>query len=114
MTFKSPVWYPIAVVLSVGNVVAAGFAAAVAEPWHAATHTSLAVAFGLWAQRLRQGRAGSEHQTDIQAELQAGLEALEIEVGKLRQELSETQERMDFAERVLAQRSEPRRVGPDR
>lgn len=32
------------------------------------------------------------------------LEALEHEVGSLRYELGETQERLDFAERLLAQR----------
>jgi len=47
-------------------------------------------------------------------ELAAGLEALEIEVGQLRQELSEAQERLDFAERMLAQEPEPRRVNPER
>jgi hypothetical protein len=30
------------------------------------------------------------------------LEALEVDVSRLRQELSETQERLDFAERLLA------------
>lgn len=40
------------------------------------------------------------------------LEALEGEVGRLRQELSETQERLDFAERVLAQGREAGRLGP--
>jgi len=108
MTFKPAIWYPIAVVLSVINLVGVGFAA---EPWHAATHAALAVAFGLWAQRLRQGpgRRGPGG-----SELQAGLEALEAEVSELRQELSETQERLDFAERLLAQGAEARRVGPQR
>jgi hypothetical protein len=32
----------------------------------------------------------------------------------LRQELSETQERLDFAERMLAQRPDARSVGPQR
>ncbi len=108
MTFKPAIWYPITVVLSVINLVGVGFATG---PWHAGTHAALAVAFGLWAQRLRQGpgrqgRGGSE--------LQAGLEALEAEVSELRQELSETQERLDFAERLLAQGAEARRVGPQR
>lgn len=35
-------------------------------------------------------------------ELTARCDALEQEVGALRQELSETQERLDFAERLLA------------
>lgn len=106
MTFKPAIWYPIAVLLSVINVVAVGFAAAEAEPWHAATHAGLALGFGLWAYRLRRGPGGSEPQ--------ARLEALEADVGRLRQELSETQERLDFAERLLAQGAEARRVGPQR
>jgi hypothetical protein len=105
MTFKPAVWYPVAVVLSIINVVAVGFAAGSAEPWHAAVHAGLALGFGLWAQRLRQRLGGSE--------LPARLEALEFEVSQLRQELGETQERMDFAERLLAQAPETRRVGPE-
>ena len=42
------------------------------------------------------------------------LEVLEGEVSTMRRELNETQERLDFAERLLAQGSESRRVGPDR
>jgi len=106
MTFKPAIWRPIAVVLSVINVAAAGFAARSAEPWHAAIHAALALAFGLWAQRLGQGPGGSERQ--------ARLEVLETEVSNLRQELSEAQERLDFAERLLAQGTESRRVGPER
>jgi hypothetical protein len=108
MTFKSRIWYPIAGVLSLINLVAVGFAAQSAEPWHAATHGALALAFGLWAQRLRRRPGGSE----LPAELPARFEALEAEVYTLRQELSEAQERLDFAERVLAQGPEARRVGP--
>ena len=109
MTFKPRIWFPIAVVLAVLNVVAVGFAAGDAEPVHAGTHAALALAFGLWAQRLRQRPGGSELPAGLEA-----LEALEAEVSKLRQELSETQERLDFAERVLAQGPEARRVGPQR
>jgi hypothetical protein len=105
MTFKPALWQPIAVVLSALNLVAVGFAVGSAEPWHAGVHASLALAFGLWAQRLRLGPGGSE--------LQPRLEALEFEVSNLRRELSETQERLDFAERVLAQWPEPPRVGPE-
>jgi hypothetical protein len=106
MTFKPAIWYPIAIVLSVINLVGVGFAAGTSEPWHASIHAALALAFGLWAQRLRQSPGGSD--------LQARLEALEAEVSNLRQELSETQERLDFAERMLAQGPEARRVGPQR
>ena len=106
MTFKPAMWYPIAVGLSVLNAIGVWFAALPAEPWHAATHAVLAVAFGVWAQRLRQ--------RPRRGEFQAELEALEIEMSTLRQELSEMQERLDFAERMLAQEPEPRRVDPRR
>jgi hypothetical protein len=106
MTFKPAIWQPIAVVLSIVNLAAAWFAAGQAEPWHATTHGALAVAFGLWAQHLRQGPGGRE--------LEARLSALDAEVSNLRRELSETQERLDFAERILAQVREPGRVGPER
>jgi hypothetical protein len=112
MTFKSAIWYPIAIVLSAVNLVAVGFAAGESEPWHAAGHAALGLAFGLWAQRLRQRRGGSELQAPL--EVLDALEALEGDVSKLRQELSETQERLDFAERLLAQGPEARRVGPER
>ena len=105
MTFKPAIWRPIAIVLSVINLVAAAFAAGSAEPLHAGVHVALGLAFGVWAQRL-SGQAPGE------SELQPRLEALEFEVSDLRRELSETQERLDFAERVLAQGQESRRVEP--
>jgi hypothetical protein len=111
MNFKPRTWYPIAFVLSAANLVAVGFAAATPEPWHAAAHSALALAFGLWAQRLRHGR-GREPQTQL--DVLEGLESLEAEVSQLRRELGETQERLDFTERVLAQGSESRRMGPER
>jgi hypothetical protein len=112
MTFKSPIWQPIALVLSVINLVAVGFAAGEAEPWHAGVHAGLAVAFGLWAQRLRNRPRWSE--LPAGSELPARFEAIEDEVSRLGQELSETQERLDFAERVLAQAAEARRIDPQR
>jgi hypothetical protein len=107
MTFKPALWYPIAIVLSAINLVAVGLAAGEAEPWHAAVHSALALGFGLWAQRLRRLPRGSEL-------VQDQLDALEAEVGRLGQDVSEMQERLDFAERVLAQGAEARRVGPER
>ena len=106
MNFKPAIWFPIAVVLSVINLAGAGFAARAAEPWHATTHAVLALAFGLWAQRLRPGTGGGE--------VQARLEAIESEVSNLGRELGELQERLDFAERLLAQRPEASRVEPQR
>ena len=113
MTFKPAIWFPIAVLLSVSNLVAVGFAAGSA---HATIHAGLALAFGLWAYRLRKGPGGSDLQARLEA-LEAEVsrfEALEADVSKLRQELSEAQERLDFAERLLAQGAEARRVGPQR
>ena len=114
MTFKPAIWYPIAVVLSAINLVGVGFAAGSAEAWHAGVHAALALGFGLWAQRLRQHRGGGSEPGGRVEALEGGrLEALEVEMNKLRQELSETQERLDFAERVLAQGREARRLGPE-
>jgi hypothetical protein len=109
MTFKSAKWYPIAVALSVLNFVGAGFAVGQAEPLHATIHVALGLALGFWAQRLRLRPGGTE--------LEDRLEALEAEMGELggmRQELTEVQERLDFAERLLAQGQEAHRVGPER
>jgi hypothetical protein len=105
MTFKSWIWRPVAIGASVLNLVAVGFAAGSAEPWHAAAHAALALAFGTWAERLRRSPARIEPQDRM--------EVLEEEINVLRQELSEAQERLDFTERLLAQRQEPRRVGPE-
>jgi hypothetical protein len=104
MTFKPAIWYPIAAVLSAINVGSVWFAARPGEAWHATIHAGLAVAFGLWAQHLRRRRSAGG------SELQAGLEALELEMNALRQELGETQDRVDFAERLLTQAPERPRV----
>ena len=112
MRFKPAIWYPIAVVLSAINLVAVGFAAGEPQPWHAGLHAGLALAFGLWAQRLRKAPRGNETQAPL--EVLEAVDALEDEVSRLRQELAETQERQDFTERLLAQKPESRRVDPER
>src|SRR6058998_3725650 len=107
MTFKSPLWFRIAVGLSVLNLVWAGFAAGSAEPMHVTAHAAVAVAFGLWARRLWQREDKDERQASLESpDAIEALGALESEVHRLRQELSETQERLDFAERILAKRPE--------
>jgi TolA-binding protein len=106
MNFKPAVWQPIATVLTLVNLVAVGFAAAAAQPLHAATHAGLAVAFGIWALRLKQA--------PVRGDLEERLDALEAEVDRMRGELSEAQERLNFAERVLAQAPDQRRMGPER
>lgn len=105
MTFKPATWYPIALVLCAVNLGAVWFAAGPGEPMHATLHAALALAFGLWAQRLGQRRRVGELPTQR--------EPLELEVNQLRQELGEMQERLDFAERVLTQGRDPRRPAPE-
>ena len=46
------------------------------------------------------------------ADVTSRFEALESDVQNLRQELAETQERVDFAERLLSKAREERRIGP--
>lgn len=108
MTFKPKTWYPIAVGLAAINLVAIGFATD--DAWHMAGHVALAVAFGAWARHLRRR---SEVPTG-EGDLQTRIEELEAEANRVRQELSEAQERLDFTERMLAQSREQRRVGPER
>jgi hypothetical protein len=116
MTFKPSVWRPIAFVLAAINVVSVGPAAAAAEPWHASIHAALALACGWWAVRLGGQRSTGTlaGQPLVAAEIEDRLAALENETSNLRRELGEAQERLDFAERILAQSSEQRRVGPER
>ena len=102
MTFKPKIWFPIASILSAINLGAVWFAAAPGEPLHATAHAVAAVAFAMWAQRLKQRRdfgsggyaIGSGPSNDT----------LALDVDDLRQALAETQERLDFAERILAQK----------
>jgi hypothetical protein len=101
MKFNPRFWYPTALGLTALNLVGVGQAAAVAEPWHAGIHAVLGVAFWAWAQRLRQGKGASA------GEELARFDAVELEVGELRRELGEVQERLDFTERLLG-RLEPR------
>ena len=112
MTFKSALWFPVSIALSAANLVAVGFAAGEPEPYHAAAHAGLALAFGLWAQRL--GLRRRANQLEGSAEMLEALDAVETEVNRLRQDLTETQERLDFTERMLARESEIRRVDPPR
>jgi hypothetical protein len=105
MTFKPRIWRPIAIGLSAVNLAAVGFAAAGAEGLHAAVHAGLALALGLWAQRM----ATPKEPTQIDDG--SRFEALEEDVRVIRAELTEAQERIDFTERVLARDAEQRRVG---
>jgi hypothetical protein len=107
MTFKPSTWYPIAVALSAINLLAAGWAMSASEMPHSAVHVALALGFGYWARRLRPAGAGA-----VAGDVEARIELLEADLSQLRHELNETQERLNFAERVLAQVSDTRRVEP--
>jgi hypothetical protein len=52
----------------------------------------------------------AEHKKAADPDTSDRLQALEGEVGTLRQELSEAQERLDFTERLLAQQRPPERL----
>ena len=107
MRFKPSVWFPISVILAGLNLGAIAYA--VGEPWHAMAHGALAVAFGLWAMRLKQRRDAGQDQQAIEAPDASRMEILEEELARLRHELTEAQERLDFTERMLAKRAEPQR-----
>ena len=113
MKTKPSKWYPLAVILAVLNLIAVPVYAA--DGMHAMAHGAAAVAFGLWAQRLRHRRDEVDEQPAVEVGGNERMELLEDELTRLRQELSEAQERLDFTERMLAQRSqdqsraEPRR-----
>lgn len=107
MTFKPAIWHPIALALSALNLVGVGLAAGAAEPWHAGIHAVLGLAFWSWAQRLRQPPAVAGVGDPER------LETLELEVGQIRRELVEAQERLDFTERMLAQGRETKRLDVD-
>lgn len=112
MIVRPTIWYSIAVALTVINLAGMGYAMRPPEPLHAAAHAVLAVVCGMWARRLRQRRETGEI-----GEIGRGderLDALGAEVDQLRAQLSETQERLDFAERLLAQQPEVRRASPPR
>jgi hypothetical protein len=64
------------------------------------------MAFGYWAQRLRRSPGGPDREER--------LDMLEDDMSEMRRELTEAQERLDFAERLLAQGREPRRVEQER
>ena len=97
MWFKHRAWIPAAWILSGLNIAGAWFAAADAEPLHAAAHALLATLFALGAQRLqtRQGRAAgdapaADRLSDLEARV-AELDGLQDVAARL----AEVEERVD-------------------
>jgi hypothetical protein len=108
MRFNPRIWTPIAQVLTAVNVAAVYFAAQSAEPAHAVLHASLGVVCMLWAERLRARATRELYEAEsTPPELMPG------EMDHVHNELAELQERLDFAERMLAQRREADRVPRD-
>jgi hypothetical protein len=107
-------WRRIAIALSVVNVAGAGFAIASSEAWHSGVHVSLALVFAFAATRLKEGAAGNDvasvqQQLDDQA---AALEETQVKLAQQSTQLAELQERVDFAERMLAQARDRMKLGP--
>jgi hypothetical protein len=109
MASKTRFWNGVLVLLSAGNLVSVWFAAGPAEPWHATIHAGLALGFGLWAQRRMRLEEARSHPV-LDNESEAETEVLRDEVGEVRRELGEMQERLDFAERLLSQAGERDRL----
>ena len=74
----------------------------------------LALATGLVAviRMPKSALAPTPKPTPVDADVEARFRGLEQDVAQLRQELTETQERLDFAERMLAREESPRRPLP--
>ena len=96
MSLNPRIWQPVAAVFSVANLAAVWFAATPGEPWHASVHAALAVGAALWVQRLEGRRRAAVASDSLPAEV---FDELSI----LRSEVAELSERLDFAERVMAQ-----------
>jgi len=108
MALRAARWFPIATVLSIVNLI--WVALSVSEPAHAAAHLALAAVFGIWALRLHSAMAA----TTTRLESPEAIDALFAEVNELRRELSDVQERLDFAERLLGRDAESHRIERER
>jgi membrane protein implicated in regulation of membrane protease activity len=107
MRFNPRIWLPLSRILAVVNVGAVWFAAQAAEPTHATIHAALAAAFAVWSERVRQRRVSISEAA--LADMQDQLEGLQAES---RGQVAELQDRLDFAERLLAQERRMQGVRP--
>jgi len=116
MWFRHRAWIPIAWVLSLINFGGVWFAAGEGEPGHVALHAALAILFALGAQRL-QARQRPDLNSRVVDPTEQGqtLEDVQARLGELdqlKQRISELEERVDFAERLLVKQREAQRLGP--
>ena len=105
MALNPRLWRPIAAFLSVANLVGAGIHIGMEQGEGAAVHGLLAAGAAYWAVRLGRPRTPVLENPDTEERM----EQLEAELMQQRNELAEAQERLDFAERLLAQSPEKRR-----
>jgi hypothetical protein len=110
MVSKTRFWNGVLVLLSAVNLGAVWFAAQPGEPWHATIHAGLALGFGLWAQARMRLEEARSHAGALDTGSGVEIPALRDEVGEVRRELGEMQERLDFAERLLSQAREGDRL----
>jgi predicted nucleic acid-binding Zn-ribbon protein len=74
---------------------------------------ALTLVFGIPAVTvLKMARLRAARQESPSPDVTGRLETLEHDVQGLQQELAETQERLDFAERLLSKSREERRINP--
>ena len=115
MWFRHRAWMPIAWALALANLGGAWFAAREGQPWHVSLHALLAIAFALGAQRLharrRQTRKAGVPDTGAESPILEDLETRLGELDQLKRRLSEVEERVDFAERLLAKQHKVQRPG---
>lgn len=108
MQSRRAILFPLAALGSAVNVVAVWFAAAPAEPMHATIHAALAVAFAVWAQRLRTRLRASSSLAERLEDADA-FRALETEVVTLREALAESQSALGALVSGAAPAAPPRR-----
>lgn len=109
MRFKHRAWIPVAWALSIINVGAVWFAALPAEPAHATVHALLAAGFALGAQRLTARRRGTASNEDLQQALDQN-EQMQQTIDAMDAQVRELEERVDFAERLVAQQKDAARL----
>lgn len=107
MWFRNRGWIPVAWLGSAVNLGAVWFAAAPGEPMHASLHAALAVGFGLGARHLRHRHRALLQDQQLQEALDQNA-YLEESTETMQTRVRELEERVDFAERLLAnQRAAP-------
>jgi len=107
--FKHRTWIPVAWGLSAVNIAAVWFAARPGEPFHATGHAVLAVALALGAQRLTARRRAASPSDQLQAALDQN-DQLHQALDDMQARALELEERLDFAEHLLAQQRDAARL----